>query len=170
MCAFHRDFYGPNNAVLSIAGDVTPAQGFALAEKYFGKIAARPTPKPTDFSEGLNTGAPPDPARQAGPGACHRRGLEAACSRQQDQAPFAVLGQLLAGGDASRLYQGLVKGRELALNVTRSTASPACGSTTAPACSPCSRSTSRRRMPTRCWPASTRRWPASSRTAWTTPR
>jgi predicted Zn-dependent peptidase len=29
-----------------------------------------------------------------------------------------VLGQLLAGGDASRLYQGLVKGRELALNVS----------------------------------------------------
>jgi len=34
-----------------------------------------------------------------------------------DQAPMAVLGELLAGGDASRFYQGLVKGRELALNV-----------------------------------------------------
>ena len=30
---FHRDFYGPNNAVLAIAGDVTPEQGFALAQK-----------------------------------------------------------------------------------------------------------------------------------------
>src|SRR3546814_17755814 len=35
----------------------------------------------------------------------------------EDQAPMAVLGALLADGDASRLYQGLVKGRELALNV-----------------------------------------------------
>jgi predicted Zn-dependent peptidase len=35
----------------------------------------------------------------------------------RDQAPMAVLGALLANGDASRLYQGLVKGRELALNV-----------------------------------------------------
>src|SRR5690606_39144673 len=35
----------------------------------------------------------------------------------EDQAPMAVLGALLANGDASRLYQGLVKGRELALNV-----------------------------------------------------
>ena len=42
--AFHRDYYGPNNAVLSIAGDLTPAQGFALAQKYFGDIQARPTP------------------------------------------------------------------------------------------------------------------------------
>ena len=30
---------------------------------------------------------------------------------------MAVLGELLAGGDASVLYQGLVKGRELALNI-----------------------------------------------------
>src|SRR6476619_7879888 len=52
---FHRDFYGPNNAVLSIAGDVTPAQGFALAEKYFGAIPARPTPKAGYYFEGLNT-------------------------------------------------------------------------------------------------------------------
>ena len=34
-----------------------------------------------------------------------------------DQAAMAVLGDVLAGGDASRLYQGLVKGRELALNL-----------------------------------------------------
>ncbi|MFT3807594.1 M16 family metallopeptidase [Arenimonas sp.] len=44
--AFHRDYYGPNNAVLSIAGDVTPEQGFALAQKYFGGIASRPTRPP----------------------------------------------------------------------------------------------------------------------------
>ena len=30
---------------------------------------------------------------------------------------MAVLGDVLAGGDASRFYQGLVKGRELALNM-----------------------------------------------------
>ena len=35
----------------------------------------------------------------------------------RDQAPMAVLGELLAGGDASLFYQGLVKGREIALNV-----------------------------------------------------
>jgi predicted Zn-dependent peptidase len=35
----------------------------------------------------------------------------------KDQAPMAVLGDLLAGGDASRFYQSMVKGREIALNV-----------------------------------------------------
>ncbi|HBJ98668.1 MAG TPA: hypothetical protein DDZ62_00875 [Delftia acidovorans] len=53
--AFHRDYYGPNNAVLAIAGDVTPAQGFALARRYFGDIPARPTPPRPDYREGLNT-------------------------------------------------------------------------------------------------------------------
>jgi zinc protease len=116
--AFHRDYYGPNNAVLSIAGDVTPAQGFALAEKYFGKIAARPVPKGTDASEGLGTAerrlTQPDKLAQV-PAIAAAWKLPDRGS--PDQAPFVVLGQLLAGGDASRLYQGLVKGRELTLNL-----------------------------------------------------
>ena len=116
--AFHRDFYGPNNAVLSIAGDLTPAQGFALAEKYFGKIAARPTPKPADFSEGLGTA---ERRFQQEDTLAQVPAIAAAWKMptrgSKDQAPMAVLGNLLAGGDASVLYQGLVKGRELALNV-----------------------------------------------------
>jgi len=115
--AFHRDYYGPNNAVLAIAGDVTPAQGFALAQKYFGSIAARPVPKGGDFSEGLNKAEKrieqSDPLAQV-PALAAAWKMPERGSR--DQAPMAVLGELLAGGDASVLYQGLVKGRELALN------------------------------------------------------
>src|SRR5262249_12468834 len=32
----HQMFYRPDNAILVIAGDMTPEAGFALAEKYFG--------------------------------------------------------------------------------------------------------------------------------------
>jgi zinc protease len=116
--AFHRDFYGPNNAVLSIAGDVTPEQGFALAQKYFGAIPARPTPKPGDFSEGLNTA---EKRIEQSDALAQVPAIAAAWKMpdrgSKDQAPMAVLGELLAGGDASRFYQGIVKGRELALNV-----------------------------------------------------
>ena len=116
--AFHRDYYGPNNAVIAIAGDISPTQGFALAQKYFGAIPARPTPKPTDFSEGLNTAekrivqsdalaqVPAIAAAWKVPPRGHR-----------DQAAMAVIGELLGGGDASLFYQSLVKGREIALNV-----------------------------------------------------
>ena len=41
-----RDKYGPNNAVLVIAGDVTAAQARPLVEKYFGDIARGPVNNP----------------------------------------------------------------------------------------------------------------------------
>ena len=116
--AFHRDYYGPNNAVLALAGDITPQQGFALAEKYFGKIAARPTPKPGDFTEALNTAekrvVQSDALAQVPAIAAAWKVPERG---SRDQAAIAVLAELLAGGDASLFYQGLVKGREIALNV-----------------------------------------------------
>jgi predicted Zn-dependent peptidase len=116
--AFHRDYYGPNNAVLAIAGDVTPAQGFALAEKYFGSIAKRPTPAGGDFSEPLNTA---EKRIEQSDALAQVPAIAAAWKMpdrgSKDQAAMAVLGELLAGGDASLFYQGLVKGREIALNV-----------------------------------------------------
>ena len=115
---FHRDYYGPNNAVLAIAGDVTPTQAFALAQKYFGAIAKRPTPAPSDFSEGLNTA---EKRIEQSDALAQVPAIAAAWKMpdrgSKDQAPMAVLGELLAGGDASIFYQGLVKGRETALNV-----------------------------------------------------
>src|SRR5215212_614603 len=41
-----RDKYGPNNAVLVIAGDVTEAQAKPLVEKYFGDIGRGPVNNP----------------------------------------------------------------------------------------------------------------------------
>ena len=116
--AFHRDYYGPNNAVLGIAGDVTLEQGFALAEKYFGDIPARSTPEAPDYREGLNT---KEKRIQQSDALAQVPAIAAAWKMpdraSEDQAPMAVLGDVLAGGPASRFYLGLVKGRELALNV-----------------------------------------------------
>nr|WP_240902851.1 pitrilysin family protein [Caulobacter sp. SLTY] len=36
LAAFHKRWFRPDNAVLVIAGDITPERGFALAEKAFG--------------------------------------------------------------------------------------------------------------------------------------
>jgi predicted Zn-dependent peptidase len=41
-----RDKYGPNNAVLVVAGDVKPAEVRRLAQKYFGPIPAGPVNHP----------------------------------------------------------------------------------------------------------------------------
>jgi predicted Zn-dependent peptidase len=41
-----RTHYGPNNAVLALAGDITPAEAKTLVEKYFGEIPAGPKSTP----------------------------------------------------------------------------------------------------------------------------
>ena len=115
---FHRQFYGPNNAVIAIAGNVTASEGFALAEKYFGSIPARPTPKPGDFTEGLNTKEKRIVQKDAlAKAPALAMAWKIPDRGSKDQAPFAVLGEVLSGGDASRLYQGMVKGRQNVLNI-----------------------------------------------------
>ena len=38
--AFHKKFYAPNNATLTISGDINKEEVKALIEKYFGEIPA----------------------------------------------------------------------------------------------------------------------------------
>jgi predicted Zn-dependent peptidase len=37
---FFRRYYGPNNTVLTLVGDLTPGEGFDAAERYFGPLPA----------------------------------------------------------------------------------------------------------------------------------
>ena len=41
---FYRDWYGPNNAILVIAGDVNPAAALAAVKRLYGPIQRRPIP------------------------------------------------------------------------------------------------------------------------------
>ena len=116
--AFHRDYYGPNNAVLSIAGDVTPARALALVKKYFAAIPKRATPPLADFNELPGTAEKrltQSDALAEVPAIAAAWKMPARGSA--DHAPMAVLGEVLTGGNASVFYQGLVKGRELSLNL-----------------------------------------------------
>ncbi|RZA21193.1 MAG: insulinase family protein [Lysobacteraceae bacterium] len=42
--SFFKTYYAPNNAVLVVAGDVDPAQVFALADKYLAPLQKQPEP------------------------------------------------------------------------------------------------------------------------------
>jgi len=44
--AFYTTHYGPNNSVLTLVGDLTPQEGFAAADRYFGPLPASATPPP----------------------------------------------------------------------------------------------------------------------------
>jgi predicted Zn-dependent peptidase len=116
--AFFTSYYGPNNAVMAIAGDLNAQDTFAKVEKYFGDLPLRPVPKGADFSEGLNTSertAEETDALARVPALAVGYKMPARDSR--DHTAAAVLSDVLLNGDASRLYQGLVKGKELLLQV-----------------------------------------------------
>src|ERR1700740_2683561 len=44
---FFDTYYIPSNMVVAVAGDIKPAQALPILEKYFGRIAADPTPDET---------------------------------------------------------------------------------------------------------------------------
>jgi zinc protease len=115
---FYETYYGPNNAVMALVGDLKPAEVFAKVEKYFGALPSRPVPPPPDVSEGLNTSerklVQTDPLARVPAIAV---GYKMPARGSRDHVPAAVLGDLLLNGEASRLYQGLVKGKELLLQV-----------------------------------------------------
>ena len=116
--SFYGNYYGPNNAVMAIVGDVTPAEVFAKVEKYFGALPARPLPAPADLSEGVNTAErtlEQQDALARVPAVAVGYKIPAGIGK--DYVALVVLGDLLLSGDASRLYQGLVKGKELMLQV-----------------------------------------------------
>jgi predicted Zn-dependent peptidase len=115
---FFEGYYGPNNAVLAIVGDMTAEEAFAKVEKYFGAIPSRPAPPKPDVSEKANlkerTLSQTDPLANVPALAV---GWKLPARGTKDDVPAAVLGHLLVGGEASRLYQGLVKGKELLVEV-----------------------------------------------------
>jgi len=116
--SFFRTYYVPSNAVLSITGDLTPAEVFAKAEKYFGAIPAGKTPPVSDLSEAPNAAERTlDQTDALARVPAVAVGWKMPARTSPDYAAATVLGDLLAAGEASRLYQGLVKGRSLLIQI-----------------------------------------------------
>ena len=115
---FFRTYYAPNNAVLALAGDLDTKDALAKVNKYFGAVPRQEAPKPVDLTE---------PAHSAE----RRATLDDKLARvprleiayriaggdDPDARALAVASPILGGGDSSRLYQKLVKEKELATQV-----------------------------------------------------
>ncbi|XVU24392.1 M16 family metallopeptidase [Actinoplanes sp. CA-054009] len=112
--AFHQQYYAPNNAVLTVAGDASPREVFALAEKYFGliepvaDIPAAPKGHIGQKAEARETVTAAVPAPRIY--MSHRthpfgtKGYDA----------VTVLAAVLGNGRGSRLYQRLADGKRIA--------------------------------------------------------
>jgi zinc protease len=115
---FFRIYYAPNNAVLALVGDFKAEDALAKIRKYFEEIPSQPPPARPEMTE------PPQTAER-------RKSIEDGFAQvprvdivykipsydAPDYMPLNVLMSILGSGQSSRLYQTLVKEKELAANV-----------------------------------------------------
>ncbi|WP_030745283.1 M16 family metallopeptidase [Streptomyces sp. NRRL F-5135] len=109
--AFFRTNYAPNNAVLSVVGDIDPEQTLAWIEKYFGSIPSHDGKKPP--RDGTLPDIIGEQLRQEIHEEVPARALMAAYrlphdgTRECDAADLALT--VLGGGESSRLHNRLVR-------------------------------------------------------------
>jgi zinc protease len=115
---FFLRWYGPNNATLTVGGDVNPAQVVKLVEKYFGPIQRGPDVSPTKLAVPSLTSD-----RYVSYVDNYARLPHLAIAYptvpnyHPDMAALACLAQVLGQGKNSILYQHLTKNK-LALNAS----------------------------------------------------
>ncbi len=115
---FFRIYYAPNNAVLALVGDFDPAEALAKVEKYFGSIPSQPPPPPVSMHEPEHYGERRetihDPLART-PMLLIAYHIPA--GNTPDNYAMQVLANVLATGESSRLYQLLVKEKQLVTQV-----------------------------------------------------
>jgi predicted Zn-dependent peptidase len=122
--AYYRRYYGPNNAVVAIVGDLEPDSVVAWADAYFGAIPPGDLPPPVLATEPQQRGERRvEVAFDAAPQL--RIGWHVGSVFDDDAPALTMLSYLLTGGRTGRLYRRLVLEDRLATFVS---ASPAPGS------------------------------------------
>jgi predicted Zn-dependent peptidase len=119
VAEFFKTYYAPNNAVMALVGDVKPDEALAKIRKHFEAIPTQQPPAPVDMTE---------PAQAAE----RRLALSDALARldrldmvykippamSPDEDALSVLSTVLGGGRSSRLYEQVVRQKELAANTS----------------------------------------------------
>ncbi|MGX0879214.1 zinc protease [Roseovarius sp. MBR-154] len=119
---FYETYYAPNNAILVVAGDVTPNKVRSLAETYYGVIPANP-----DLPERTRPQEPPQlaerrltmrDARVSQPYVTRSYlAPERDSGAQQEAAALTLLAELLGGGQTSFLSERLQFDEQVAVQV-----------------------------------------------------
>jgi len=117
--AFFKTYYAPNNAVLTIVGDVDVNEVKKMVEKHFAGIASQPLPPKPDLTEPAQTKEKrvSQTDKLANLPAL-ATGYHIPPQNSADFPAVALLVQILQGDDSSRWYQRLVKEKELTLDLT----------------------------------------------------
>jgi len=111
---FFDAYYAPNNAVLALSGDFDPEEALALVDHYFGSIPTRPRPpyEPGEIKPQTEERKETMIDELAQLPAFHIA-YHIPPDRDPDHYAIDLLAMALGDGESSRLYQELVKKREL---------------------------------------------------------
>ena len=119
--SFFKTYYAPNNAVLTVVGDVDVIDVKKMVEKHFATIPSQPMPARADLSE------PPQTKEKRVSQTDKLAKLPALATgyhlppqNSPDFPAMALLVQILQGDESSRWYQRLVKEKELTLDLSGS--------------------------------------------------
>lgn len=111
--AFYRTYYAPNNATIVVVGDFDPARALARIVASYGALprAELPPedthPEPPQLEERRVEMTKPTPTDKV------IVGYRGPALGDPEHAPLTVLGEILLGGRASRLYRELVIEKEI---------------------------------------------------------
>jgi zinc protease len=117
--SFFKSYYAPNNAVLTVVGDVNTEEVKKMIEKHFAGIPTANVPPKPDVNE-------PAQAKEKRLAQTDKLaklpalaiGYHLPDQKSTDFAPMVLLNLILQGDDSSRLYQRLVKEKEMTLDLT----------------------------------------------------
>ncbi|MCP5111195.1 MAG: insulinase family protein [bacterium] len=120
---FHKTYYVPGNVTIAIAGDVDPKQVKQLAEKYYARIPAGPTPpvvvteEPEQYGEKrVQVESPAQPFLMI----AYKRPDQ----RHEDDPVFDVISSILSSGRTGKMYTQMVRDDKIALQAGAAAAFP----------------------------------------------
>jgi predicted Zn-dependent peptidase len=116
--AWFRDNYGPNNAVLVLAGDITPEKARELTEKYFGAIPRGPVNTPAEAAIPTLAEAKRETIHDRVANPRVEISWVVPGMLDADTVPLSVGASVLGGLASSRLDNELVRGDQSAVSVS----------------------------------------------------
>lgn len=114
--AFFDAYYGPNNLIGVVVGDVNPREIRAMAEAYFGRFEARSLPAEVTIAEPRQT-APREFTLALPSQPWYLEGYHRPSITDPDHVVYGMIEGILVNGRTSRLYKDLVEDRQVALDV-----------------------------------------------------
>ena len=115
---FFRIYYAPNNAVMVLVGDFKTTEAIAKIKKQFESIPAQPAAAKVDAAEPAQTAerrfTVEDPLAQLSLLLMAYKGV---AGNTQDAAALQVMVNVIGSGQSSRLYQKLVREKQLVINI-----------------------------------------------------